>query len=249
MNTDILKEISHKLTRKGDINLTFSSTSSDFTTPIYPPLQLEDGKWVVGLASFDTYYSFANINETNNDFTYSVDGGTTWKKVLLPVGCYEISEINSELKRLLGTHSNEIDITANTVTLGSVVNIPNENFTVDFSVANSIASVLGFNSGIIEHGRNESPNIVNILSINSLLINCDIIGNSYMNGSQSPIIYSFFPNVRPGVKIVQQPTTVTFLPIIRSFIESMRIWVTDQNGNVVNFRGEEITIRMILKYV
>ena len=212
MNTEILKEISHKLTRKGDINLTFSSTSSDFTTRIYPPLELKDGKWVIGLASFDTYYSFANINETNNDFTYSVDGGTSWKKILLLVGCYEITEINNGLKRLLGSNSNDIDITANVVTLGSIINITNENVKIDFTVANSIASVLGFNSGVIKHGRNESQNIVNILSINSLLINCNIIGNSYMNGCQSQILYSFFPNCRPGGKIVQQPTTITYIP-------------------------------------
>ena len=68
MTEEILKEISGKLSKKGDINLTFNSTLSDFTTPIYPPLQLDEGRWVVGLLSLDTYYSFTNITNTKNRF-------------------------------------------------------------------------------------------------------------------------------------------------------------------------------------
>lgn len=246
---DLLKEISGKLTKKGDITLTFSSIKSDFTTPIYPPLNLDEGRWVVGLLCLDTYYSFANITSRNNCFKYSTDGGTTWQTIKIPVGCYEITQINDEVKRILGTNGDNVDISPNIVTLGSIVTINNENFKVDFSTENSIASVLGFRSKTISHGRNESDSIVNILNVNSILVNCDVIKNSYLNGSQSPVIYSFFPNVRPGSKIVQEPTTITYLPVNRTFVQAVRIWITDQDGIPIDFRGEKITCRIVLKFV
>ena len=53
-------------------------------------------------------------------------------------------------------------------------------------VPNSIGSVLGFTNEIIGKGYNESPNIVNIIQVNSILVNLDIISGSYVNGSASP---------------------------------------------------------------
>jgi len=65
-------------------------------------------------------------------------------------------------------------------------------------VRNSIASVLGFAERIYKEGLHESENVVNILSINSILVNVDVIGGSYVNGKTQNTIYSFFPNVRYG---------------------------------------------------
>ena len=235
MSEELLKQISRKLSKKADKTLTFSSTSSDFTTQLYPPLQLEEGKWVAGLVNLETYYSFVNIDNSNNNLKYSTDSGTTWKTVKLPPGCYELAQINSEVKRLMDPDRG-IEISPNTVTLGSIVDIKDSNYKVDFTGENSLASILGFNPVTLEYGYNVSQNIVNIMNVNSILVNCDIISNSYLNGSQSPVLYSFFPNVRPGAKIVKEPTTITYLPLNRSFIQSIRIWITDQDGRPLDFR-------------
>ena len=63
-----------------------------------------------------------------------------------------------------------------------------------------------FTNETIGVGYNESPNIVNIIQVNSILVNLDIISGSYVNGSASPTIYSFYPNVSPGYKIVERPS-------------------------------------------
>ena len=83
--------------------------------------------------------------------------------------------------------------------------IINNNCEVDFRRYNSINSLLGFDSKRYTSGFNESENIVNILTINSILVNIDIISGSYVNGSTQPTIYSFFPNVSPGYKIIENP--------------------------------------------
>ena len=79
------------------------------------------------------------------------------------------------------------------------------NYEVDFRKDKSINSLLGFHSNLNTLEFHESENMVNILTINSLLVNIDIISGSYINGSTQPTIYSFFPDVSPGYKIIEKP--------------------------------------------
>ena len=93
-----------------------------------------------------------------------------------------------------------IEISANTNILKSEMIIKN-NYWVDFRRFISINSLLGFHSKRYTSGFNESENMVNCLTINSIHVNIDIISRSYVNGSTQPTIYSFFPNVSIGYKL------------------------------------------------
>jgi len=77
-----------------------------------------------------------------------------------------------------GHNDESTKITANTNTLKSVLEIQ-DNFQVDFRARNSISSVLGFRNEVYEEDIHESQNVVNILSINSILLNVDVISGSY----------------------------------------------------------------------
>ena len=39
----------------------------------------------------------------------------------------------------------------------------------------------------------------------SILVQCDLVGGSYLNGEEVPVIHSFFPSVDPGDKIIERP--------------------------------------------
>ena len=91
-----------------------------------------------------------------------------------------------------------IEISANTNTLKSELFIKN-NYDVDFRKDKSINSLLGFHSNLYTSGFHESENMLNILTIKSILVNIDIISGCYVNGSTQPTIYSFFPDVIPRV--------------------------------------------------
>ena len=88
-----------------------------------------------------------------------------------------------------------INILANSNTLKSVV-ILEKDYQVDFNHQNSIAKVLGFTGAKYTGGFYESENEVNILSMNSIVINIDIIPGSFINGTTKNTIYSFFPKSR-----------------------------------------------------
>ena len=91
--------------------------------------------------------------------------------------------------------------------------------------------------------------MVNILTINSILVNIDIISGSYVNGSIQPTVYSFFPDVSPGYKRIENPNNLVYLPITSDTIHSITIWLTDQNGKEENLRGKNLSMRFHLREI
>jgi len=240
--------------KKGSTSLVFSSNTTDWTTQITPPVVLDNkDNYEVGLIDLETYYSFPNIDTTNNRFIYYA--GTLPKVVTIATGTYSISDINNAIQtamRLNGDWNTTagtyyVTITTNTPTLGSAISIAT-GYSVDFRDKNSLADLLGFDTTqFLTAGTYISPNIVNILTVNSIFINCNIISGSYSNGSLSTVLYSYFPSVGPGFKIIQTPVNVVYLPLLGQHIMSVRIWITDQYGNIMNFQGETTTCRIQIR--
>ena len=241
------------------LTLILSGNENCFTTYINPSIHLDkNSKYEAALLSIDMYYSFPNITSENNNFTYSTDNGKSWKTILLDKGSYELKAINNEIQRQLisngdynqETNENYISITANVSKLKSIVHISHKEYMIDFRISNSIGSTLGFNPSTISHGYNESHKIVDIMKINSILVNIDIISGSYVNGIQHPVIYSFFPNVAPGSKIVERPNPLPiYYPVHKHDINDVRVWITDQDGKPIDLRGERVTLKIQIKEV
>ena len=91
--------------------------------------------------------------------------------------------------------------------------------------------------------------MVNILTINSILVNIDIISGRYVNGSTQPTIFSFFSDVSPGYKIIENPHNLLYLPITSDTIHSITIWLREQNGNELNLRGENLSMRLHMREI
>ena len=90
--------------------------------------------------------------------------------------------------------------------------------------------------------------MVNMLTINSILVNIDIISGSYVNGSTQPTIYSFIPDVSPGYKNIENPHNLLYLPTTSDKNHSITIWLTDENGNELNLREENLSMRFHLRF-
>ena len=238
-------------------SLILSSDKSDFTTVMNSIILNSDYQYEASLQSIDTYNSIPNITEgINNSFKYF--NGSDWKTILLKTGSYELDSMGREIHRLMlinGDDADAITILPEISTLRSIVNIvaPAMSTTatpVAYKVAfedGSIARLLGFPNGVLNAGYNLSPNIVDIMPINTILVNIDIIQGSYINGQASPAIYAFYPAVSPGFKIIERPNNLTYFKLSRNDISRIRVWLTDQDNNIVDFRGERITIRIHIR--
>ena len=158
--------------------------------------------------------------------------------------------INNVLQRLIveaGGKPKRIILSPNTNTLKCVLDIKYANYQIDFAVKNSLRKVLGFDARIYEHGRYNSENLVDIKCVNVILVHCDIIGASRVNGIEAPVIYNSFPNTAPGDQIVRTPRNLIYVPITLNVISHLVYWLTDQNGKELNLLGEELTIRFYMK--
>ena len=255
MEVDLLKQIVKNTAHKIAFQIIVSGNESKFTTRLNPALELDRNKeYEIALVNLETYYSFPNIDETNNVFVYSPDNGNSWVKIKIPEGSYEIDDINNTIKHEMEKRGhydqvNEdyfIDISANSNTLKSVL-ILEKDFQVDFNHQISLAKVLGFTGAKYTEGFHESENVVNILSINSILVNIDIIAGSYVNGTTKNTIYSFFPKVSPGYKIIESPINLVFLPITLDTIDKLELSVTDQDDHLLNLKNEKLTVRFHIR--
>ena len=65
-----------------------------------PSLELK-GSYETTLHSLEKYYSFPNIDETNNKIRVSLNSGTSWGNLAFAVNCYEHKDINAELQRMV----------------------------------------------------------------------------------------------------------------------------------------------------
>ena len=123
------------------------------------------------------------------------------------------------------------------------------NYEIDFRKDKYINRLLRFHSNLYTSEFHESENMVNIVTINSILVNIDNISGSYVKGFTQPTIYSFFPDVSPGYKIIENPHNLLYLPITADTIYSITIWLTDQNKNELNLRGENLSMRFHLREI
>ena len=255
MEVELLERIANNTDHKTSFQIIVSSDKSNFNTRFNPNLELDKEKvYEIALVNLETYYSFPNIDETNNVFVYSPDNGNSWVKIKIPEGSYEIDDINNTIQHEMEkrTHYDEINedyyinIAPNTNTLKSVL-ILEKGYQVDFNHQNSLAKVLGFTGTKYTEGFHESENVVDILRINSILVNIDIISGSYVNGTTKSTIYSFFPDVSPGYKIIESPVNLVYLPITLDTIDSLNVTITDQDDHLLNLRNEKLTIRFHIR--
>jgi len=123
----------------------------------------------------------------------------------------------------------------------------NAGYKVDFAYEKSFYELLGFLPKEYGEGVFISENFVDIMKIDTILVNCDLTSNSFSNGKHSNAIYTFFPAVRPGSKINEKAAHLVYLPINRQTISTITFWLTDQYYNPINFRNVNITLRFYLR--
>ena len=194
MEMELLQTIADNTEAKDSFYVIITTKNTNTVTSFSPPIifrQRSNGgtDYEMALVGLNTYYSFPNIDKTNN--CIKISHGHVMDQIILPVGCYEVTAINKEIKRQLKWGKDvPVTLTPNNNTLNCIMTIKKD-YVVEFDIENSLASVLGFEKKKYTAGRYESEETVNILKVNSVLVYCDIITGSRVDGVEAPIIYHF----------------------------------------------------------
>jgi len=223
----------------------------------FPPLDVyEDSE--IALLCLKTRNLFPNINSTNNRLEIDVIPPLNHihkQKTfifILEEGCYEIEDINNKIKKELFHFNNEwkTQLTFN-VSFDHVdfrTNIKC-NGRLKLNVPNSIASVFGFEKRTYGplHEDLRSKKAVNLNTINSIKVMCNVAHGSFDNQLQSHSIYEFFPSGRTGSKVVQSPSNLIYYKLNKTVINSITVQLVDQNNNPIDNFNETLTVVLHIK--
>jgi hypothetical protein len=250
---ELLKQIVKNTAPKFTQTIIVTDDKTDFEVKFNPPLELDNDKdYEVALMDLETYYSFPNVDESNNKFNYR-KGGVGYnplKSIHIPTGAHELDSIMNEINKQLTANGDQgaIILTFSQNTMLTTMTIQ-PGYEVDFEYDNTIGTMFGFTKPRYKEGSYQSEKIINILSVNSIFVHLDIITGSYVNGTPKQVIFSFFPKISPGGKIVETPYKLAYFQVTRKTINNLRIQITDQSHKLLNLRGETITIRFHIREV
>lgn len=228
--------------------VSLTGNTSVLTSTFFPEIVLDkDYNYSCGLLDFTTYQSIPNITWKNNEFKYKPEiEGVITKSLYVPVGCYEAEDVLNYIKTELAKENISFEFDINKNTLKTLIKC---SLTIINTHDNSILKVFGFKQEQIEAIYNTiSSDVIKISQLNVIRVECNIISGAYINGKPCHSIYEFASNkVDIGYKIVEQPSNVIYMPIVPKHIDCIQIKIVDQDGNLIDLRGEEVTCRIHIK--
>ena len=173
------------------------------------PLQTNNKQFKIAVTFLSAYNGIFNVTNSNNKFyfTKSITDDNHYIMITIPSGAYEIESLNNERKRIIiddeyfTSENYPFKIQPNFSTLGSIVEISNQESAISFRPDVSIGSLLGFNKRTIYEEYNLSDNPVDNISFDNIFIECDIAQGMIFRGKRSGIIFNFVMDVDPGYRL------------------------------------------------
>lgn len=227
--------------------ITLTGNSSELSCDFFPPIEVSKNAKIC-LLGFQTNNSIPNINDKCNKigFAYNKHTGYAISRVFtIPTGSYELHEIESAIHRILHDTDIIFELKADNNTLKSTMWCSEA---VDFTMPNNIGRLLGFkNRKYAANVRHQSDTLVDITRTNCIYIESNIAVGSFINGKQCHTIHEFYPAVPPGYKIIEVPPHLVFYSLNSTSITHASIILKNQNDELIDLRGEPISVRLLIQ--
>ena len=97
----------------------------------------------------------------------------------------------------------------------------------------------GFYQLIAGSYKSEKP--INTAGTDKVPLKCDCIQGSIMNGSRTPILYSFALDPPPGHKIHKEPKVKLFKKVNKRLLSHITFYLEDDDYKPVDFNNETIS--------
>ena len=226
---------------------------------LFQPLQTNNKQFKIAITFLSAYNGIFNVTSDNNKFyfTKSITDDNHYIMITIPPGAYEIESLDDEIKRIIINDEHFSDenypfkIRANFSTLGSIIEISNEDSAISFKPIDSIGSLLGFNKRTIYEEYNLSDNPVDILSFDNIFIECDIAQGMIFKGKRTGIIHNFTMDVDPGYKYVEKfrGGVLWYMMEIKDIVSIICFKLKNEKKNLVSFNGQSVTFRLSIKEI
>lgn len=208
---------------------------------VYPPCDISNGTYVLGLVEITTFNSIPNIETGVNDKFYYGN-----EEITFPEGSYEVED----MEKFILDHikpGTEFSLKPNNNTLKAEIRCSE---IIDFKKPHTIGPMLGFTTNKLDINKKHTSDVgVDILRVSSIRVHCNIVQGSYDNGTQTHTLHEIHLTVPPGFKIISIPTTIIYLPVNVKQITNLTIELRDQDNRLINLRNEVVTLRLHLKRI
>ena len=255
----LLEQISFNTRPKIEEHMLIVMDKSIHEEHLSEPLQTNNKQFKIAITFLSAYNGIFNITSENNKFyfTKSITDDNHYIMITISPGSYEIESLNDEIKRIIinDEHFTEdtypFVIKPNFSTLGSIIEISNEESAISFKASDSIGSLLGFNKRTIYEEYNLSDNPVDILSFDNIFIETDIAQGMIFKGRRSGIIHNFTMDVDPGYKYIEKfrGGISWYMLESKDFISSINFKLKNENSQLVSFNGQSVIFRLSIKEV
>ena len=232
----------------------YGNKPEDFTTNFTRPIILDNNKrYVIGLNRvINMSFTWFNVNAGYNNqlIKYSSDNGSTFKNITLPAGVWNYTDFSTHIKYATKTGDTyPITLEFDTTTFRVTITLA-ENYQLDLRASN-FNELIGFDKKILTSGTHIGPRVPNLSQDTDVLnVHCDLINKSLVDGEETDIIYSFSTSVlTPSQTFTLEPQRVTFNPVNKITISSIRMWVTDGKRRLLNLNGADTAFSLILKSI
>ena len=225
----------------------------DFTTKFTRPLILDGNiQYVIGLNRIiNMSFTWFNVNAGYNNqlIKYSSDSGSTWHDISFPAGVWNYTDFNTYIIEIIKDKNNPITLEFDDTTFRVTITLAN-NFQLDLTASN-FNELIGFDKKVLTSGTNIEERVPNLSQDTDILnIHCDLINDSLVDGQDTDIIYSFSTSVlTPSYSFTLEPRRVTYNPVNKNTISSIRIYITDGKRRLVNLNGADTSFSLILKSI
>ena len=151
--SNLLEQIAFNTRPKIEEHMLIVMNKSTHTEHLYEPLQTNYKQFKTAITFLTGYNGIFNITSKNNKFylSESIIDDNHFQNITNPEGAYEIENLNKEIKRIIIDEGNftleeyPFLIKPSFSTLGSIIEISNEESAISFIPDGSIRNLLGFN--------------------------------------------------------------------------------------------------------
>ena len=228
----------------------------DFITKFVRPLTLDrNSQYVLGLNRIiNMSFTWFNVNAGYNNqlIKYSSDNGSTYKDITFPAGVWNYVDFDRNIKEITATGDDDnkeypITLEFDDTTFRVTIEIE-DNYKLDLTASN-FYDLIGFDKVVLDGGTHIGPRVPNLSQDTELInIHCDLINESLVDGEDTDIVYSFSTSVlQPSYSFTLEPRRITYNPINKNNISSVRIDITDGKRRLIDLNGADTSFSLIIK--
>ena len=210
---------------------------------IYFENPLERGFEYIRLISCSLFNSWYNLKQRGEIGFVDNSGITTTKRI--PPGNYTLSSIGKKLKEIFNDEGVKVKFDDAS---GPIVIENPLNKSVLFD--RDLTYLLGLGSGNPRERLKKQTVINRLASFNNYFINCDLLDKeeNLFNAKPSTILACFDISGKSFERVEYSPKDITMKKITSGkYISSIRITVTDENGELVDFNNFPLRFEIEIK--